>query len=88
MYISYIENKYNHHYDFQTKNIQQENLYLIEQQHFGQIIKIILISLVTLIGLILLGSIIFALVTLYRLILHPSTKSVVQWNILREESCV
>jgi hypothetical protein len=59
-----------------------------QQQEFEEIIKTILITLVTVIGLILFGSIIFGMITLCRLLLHPSAIATGQWNMLREESSV
>jgi len=53
-----------------------------------QMIKMGLIFMITLIGLGLLGSIIFGIVTLTRLILYHSAKAVGDWNTLREESSV
>ena len=51
-------------------------------------IKIIFVTILFLIGLILLGSMLFGIAFCIRLILSPPTETVGTWNILPEESKV
>jgi hypothetical protein len=48
-------------------------------------IKMVLIIIITLIGLILLGFVVFGIMTLIR---YSLTKTVGEWGMLREESSV
>ncbi len=51
-------------------------------------IKIIFVTILFLIGLILLGAMLFGIAFCIRLILSPPTETVGTWNILPEESKV
>ncbi|CAF2711800.1 unnamed protein product [Rotaria sp. Silwood2] len=59
-----------------------------QQQEIDDIIKIIVISILTLTSLILFSSIIFGISICIRLILFPSTKPIGAWKTLIEESNV
>ncbi|CAF1497093.1 unnamed protein product [Adineta steineri] len=71
-----------------TRIFHRLNNKVDHQQQLTEIIQIVFITVMTLIGLILLGSIIFGITVCIRMIISRSVDNVGTWKILTEESKV
>ncbi|CAF4362099.1 unnamed protein product, partial [Adineta steineri] len=71
-----------------TRIFHRLNNKVDHQQQLTEIIQIVFITVMTLIGLILLGSIIFGITVCIRMIISRNVDNVGTWKILTEESKV